>query len=56
MKNILRKTVWVIPVLGKDKTIHGIAQGPEFIWWKTMEDGVVQCVPKGDLMLGVNNQ
>ena len=57
-RNILGKTVWVIPASGKGKLICGIvfAQGPECTWWLILKDGEVQCVPQGDLILYENTQ
>ncbi|GAB0206855.1 hypothetical protein GRJ2_003151100 [Grus japonensis] len=58
MKNMLGKTVWVIPASGKGKPICGIAfaQGPGCTWWVMRKDGEVLCVPQGDLVLGENSQ
>ncbi len=58
VRNMLGKTVWVIPPLGKGKPIRGIAfaQGPGCTWWVMREDGEVRCVPQGDLILGENSQ
>ena len=58
IKNMLGKTVWVIPALGKDKPIRGIAfaQGHGCTWWVMRKDGAVHCIPQGDLMLGENSQ
>ncbi|GAB0209850.1 hypothetical protein GRJ2_003450700 [Grus japonensis] len=50
MKNMLGKTVWVIPASGKGKPICGIAfaQGPGCTWWVMRKDGEGQGVyPKG---------
>ncbi|GAB0207223.1 sorting nexin-2 [Grus japonensis] len=53
MKNMLGKTVWVIPASGKGKPICGIAfaQGPGCTWWVMRKDGQVRCAPQGDLIL-----
>jgi len=58
MRNMLGKTVWVSPALGKGKPVRGIAfaQGPGCNWWVMQKDGEVQCVPHGDLVLGENSQ
>ncbi|GAB0183648.1 hypothetical protein GRJ2_000830100 [Grus japonensis] len=58
MKNMLGKTVWVIPASGKGKPICGtaFAQGPGCTWWVMRKDGEVRCVPQGDLILGENSQ
>ena len=58
IKNLLGKTVWVIPASGKGKPTHGIAfaQGPGYTWWVMQEDGEFRCVPQGDLILGENSQ
>ncbi|GAB0207918.1 hypothetical protein GRJ2_003257500 [Grus japonensis] len=58
MKNMLGKTVWVIPASGKGKPICGIAfaQGPGCTWWVMRKDGEVRCVPQGDLILSENSQ
>lgn len=58
IKNMLVKTVWVIPASGKGKYIHGIAfaQGPMGTWWVMWEDGEVWCVPQGVLILDENNE
>lgn len=52
IKNLLGKTVQVIPASVKGKPIHGItfAQGPGCTWWVMRKDGKVQCVPQGDLV------
>ena len=52
-----RKTVWVTPASGNGKPIPGIAfpQGLGCTWW-VMQDGEVQCVPRGDLILGESSQ
>ena len=57
-RNMLGKTVWVIPTLGKDKPIRGIvfAQGPRYTWWVMLKDSEVQCVCEGDLILDENTQ
>ena len=56
--NMLGKTVWVIPAMGKDKPIRGIvfARGPGCTWWVMLKNGEVRCVPQGDLILGENIQ
>ena len=43
MKNMLGKTVWVVPTMGKSKPIHGIAfaQGPGCTCWVMWKDGEV---------------
>ena len=58
IRNMLGKTVWVTPALGKGKPMHGItfAQGPGCTWWVMQKDGEVRCVPQGDLILGENSQ
>ena len=58
IKNILGKTVWVIPASGKGKPICGtaFAQGPRCTWWVMQKDGDILCVPQGDLILGENSQ
>ncbi|GAB0205331.1 hypothetical protein GRJ2_002998700 [Grus japonensis] len=58
MKNMLGKTVWVIPASDKGKPISGIAfaQGPGCTWWVMRKDGEIRCVPQGDLILGENSQ
>ena len=58
IKNLLGKTVWVIPASGKGKPTRGIAfaQGLGYTWWVMQEDGEVRCVPQGDLILGENSQ
>ncbi|GAB0210139.1 hypothetical protein GRJ2_003479700 [Grus japonensis] len=58
MKNMLGKTVWVIPASGKGKPICGIAfaQGPGCTWWVMRKNEEVRCVPEGDLVLGENSQ
>ena len=58
IKNLLGKTVWVIPASGKGKPTRGIAfaQGPGYTWWVMQEDGEIRCVPQGDLILGENSQ
>jgi len=45
-RNVLGKTNWVIPALGKDKPILGIvfAQVPGCTWWVMLKDGEFQCV------------
>ena len=55
--NMLVKTVWVSPALGKVKPLRGIAfpQGPGCTWWVVQKDGEVRCVPHGDLILGENS-
>jgi len=54
MKNMLGKTVWGIPAMGKGKPIHGItfAQGHGCTWWVMWKDGEGRWVPQGDLILG----
>ncbi|GAB0205179.1 hypothetical protein GRJ2_002983500 [Grus japonensis] len=44
MKNMLGKTVWVIPTSGKGKPICGIAfaQGPGCTWWVMRKDGEIR--------------
>ena len=58
VKNMLGKTVWVLPASSKGKPIHGIAfaRGPGCTCWVMGEDGEIQCVPQGDLILGENSQ
>lgn len=58
IKSMLRKTDWVISALGKGKPVCGIAsvQGPVCTWWVMWEDGAVQYVPQGDLILGEIDQ
>ena len=53
VKNMLGKAVWVIPASEKDKPLRGtvFAQGPGSTWWVMQENGDVQCVPQGNLML-----
>ncbi|XP_062465642.1 insertion element IS476 uncharacterized 39.2 kDa protein-like [Pezoporus occidentalis] len=43
IKNLLGKTVWVIPASGKGKPTRGIAfaPGPRYTWWVMREDGEV---------------
>ena len=57
-KSMMGKTVWVLPASGKGKPIRGIAfaRGPGYTWWVMREDGEIQCVPQGDLILGENSQ
>ena len=40
VKNMLGKTVWVIPASGKGRPIHGVAftEGPGCTWWVMRED------------------
>ena len=42
-RNMLGKTVWVIPALGKGKHVHGTVfpQGPGCILWVLLKDGEV---------------
>ena len=53
VKNMLGKAVWVIPASEKDKPLRGtvFAQGPGSTWWVMQENGDVQSVPQGNLML-----
>ena len=57
-RNVLGKTVWVTPAVGKGKPMCRItfAQGPGCTWWVMQRDGEVRCVPRGDLILGENSQ
>lgn len=58
IKNILGKTVWVIPASGKGKTICEISlpQAPICTWWGMWEDGEVQYLPQRDLIVGEDSQ
>ena len=58
VKNMLGKTVWVLPASGKGKPLHGtvFAQEPGCTWWVMQKDGDVQCVPQGNLMTGERSQ
>ena len=58
MKNMLGKTIWVTPALGKGNPMHGItfAPGPGCTWWVMQKDGEVRCVPQVYLILGENSQ
>lgn len=57
IKNLLGKTVWVIPASDKGKPTceTAFAQGPGCTWWVMQEDGEVLCLPQGDLILGENS-
>jgi len=57
-RNMLGKTVWLIPALGKGKPICGIvfAQGPGCTWWVMLKDCDVRRIPEKDLILGENTQ
>ena len=58
IKNMLSKTIWVIPASSKGSPIHGIAfaQGPGCMWWVMRKDEDIRFVPQGDLMLDENRQ
>lgn len=58
VRNMLGKTVWVIPASSCGKPIRGVAfaQAPAFTWWIMQEDGEVRGVRQGDLILGQNKQ
>ena len=57
-KNMLGKTVWVLPASGKGKPLRGcdFAQGPGCTWWVMQKNGDVHCVPQGNLMMAERNK
>ena len=56
VKDILGKTVWINPTVGKGKLMCGIvfAQGPGYTCWIMQKDEETCCVPQKDLILSEN--